>query len=43
MVGMGLYMGGNPTIASAVLSNSGAMGIILFGLYLTLMRWRVKR
>lgn len=43
MVGMGLYLGGDPAIASAVLSNSGAMGIILFGLYLTLMRWRIKQ
>ncbi len=43
MVGLGLYLGGDPAIASAVLSNSGAMGIILFGLYMTLMRWRIKR
>jgi len=43
MVGLGLYLGGDPVIGSAVLSNSGAMGIILFGLYLTLMRWRIKR
>lgn len=43
MVGLGLYLGGDPAIASAVLSNSGAMGIILFGLYITLMRWRIKR
>jgi hypothetical protein len=43
MVGLGLYLGGDPAIGSAVLSNSGAMGIILFGLYLTLMRWRIKR
>ncbi len=43
MVGLGLYLGGDPAIASAVLSNSGAMGILLFGLYMTLMRWRIKR
>ncbi len=43
MVGLGLYLGGDPMIAEAVLSNSGVMGVILLAVYLTLMRTRFKQ
>ena len=43
VVGLGLYLGGDPMIAEAVLSNSGVMGIILLAVYLALMRTRFKQ
>jgi hypothetical protein len=43
MVGLGLYLGGDPMIAEAVLSNSGVMGVMLLAVYLTLMRTRFKQ
>ncbi len=43
MVGLGLYLGGDPMIAEAVLSNSGVMGVVLLAIYLALMRTRFKQ
>lgn len=42
-VGAGMYIGGDPVIAAAVLSNTGAMGILLFAVYIVLMRTKIKR
>jgi hypothetical protein len=38
MVGMGLYIGGDPTHAVGFISNTGSVGLIILGLYLLLMR-----
>jgi len=38
MVGCGLYIGGNPTGAASFISNTGAIGLIIFGIYLMLIR-----
>jgi hypothetical protein len=38
MVGTGLYIGGDPTHAVGFISNTGSVGLIIFGLYLLLMR-----
>jgi len=38
MVGWGLYIGGNPGEAAVFISNTGSIGLILFGIYLLLLR-----
>ncbi len=38
MVGWGLYIGGDPTNALGFIGNTGSIGLILFGLYLILLR-----
>ena len=43
MVGMGLYLGGDPILANTVLNSTGAMGITLFAVYLILMRTRLRQ
>lgn len=42
-VGWGLYIGGNPQNAVSFISNSGSVGIIIFGLYLLLLRRGIQR
>jgi len=43
MVGLGLYLSGDPILAKTALNNTGTMGIILFAIYLVLMRARIRR
>jgi hypothetical protein len=38
MVGWGLYIGGDPENATAFIANTGSVGLIIFGLYLLLLR-----
>jgi hypothetical protein len=38
MVGCGLYIGGNPENAVAFLGNTGSVGLVIFGIYLLLLR-----
>jgi len=38
MVGWGLYIGGNPGNALSFIGNTGSIGLIVFGIYLLLMR-----
>jgi len=38
MVGLGLYIGGDPAGAPSFISNTGSVAIIIFGLYLLLLR-----
>lgn len=38
MVGWGLYIGGDPGNAPAFIANTGSIGLIIFGIYLLLMR-----
>jgi hypothetical protein len=38
MVGLGLYLGGNPGNAVGFIRNTGSISLIIFGLYLLLMR-----
>lgn len=38
MVGWGLYIGGDPVNATAFIANTGSIGLIIFGIYLLLMR-----
>lgn len=38
MVGWGLYIGGDPENATAFIANTGSIGLIIFGLYLLLLR-----
>jgi hypothetical protein len=38
MVGWGLYIGGNPGNALSFIGNTGSIGLIVFGVYLLLMR-----
>lgn len=38
MVGWGLYIGGNPDNALGFIGNTGSIGLIIFGLYLLLLR-----
>lgn len=40
VVGLGLYFGGDPVIGSALLSNSSALGVVIFAGYLILFRTR---
>lgn len=39
MVGSGLYIGGNPGNTLGFLSNTGSIGLILFGIYLILLKF----
>ena len=43
MVGWGLYIGGNPDNAANFISNTGSVAIIIFGLYLLLMRKGIQQ
>ena len=43
MVGWGLYIGGNPSNAAAFIGNTGSLAMILFGVYLLLMRRGIQR
>lgn len=38
MGGWGLYIGGNPQNAASFIGNTGSIGLIIFGIYLMLMR-----
>lgn len=38
MVGWGLYIGGDPTNAAAFIANTGSISLIIFGIYLLLLR-----
>lgn len=38
MVGWGLYIGGNPQNAANFIGNTGSIGLIIFGIYLMLLR-----
>ena len=38
MVGWGVYIAGNPNNAAIFISNTGSIGLILFGIYLLLLR-----
>jgi hypothetical protein len=38
MVGMGLYIGGDPRNALGFIGNTGSIALMIFGLYLLLMR-----
>lgn len=40
VVGLGLYIGGQPTQALTFLGNTGSIVLILIGIYLLLIRWR---
>jgi hypothetical protein len=42
-VGWGLYIGGNPGNAISFISNTGSVGLIIFGLYLLLLRRGIQR
>jgi hypothetical protein len=39
MVGSGLYIGGNPGNTLGFLGNTGSIGLILFGIYLILLKF----
>jgi hypothetical protein len=43
MVGWGLYIGGNPGNAISFISNTGSIVMIIFGVYLLLMRRGIRR
>ena len=43
MTGWGLYIGGNPGGAASFIGNTGSIGLIIFGLYLLLMRSGIQR
>ncbi len=43
MVGWGLYIGGNPDNALSFIGNTGSVGLIIFGLYLLLLRKGIHR
>ncbi len=43
MVGCGLYIGGDPDNALGFISNTGSIGLMIFGLYLLLMRKGIHR
>ena len=42
MVGLGLYIGGNPSNALGFVQNTGSIGLIMFGLYLILLKYGMK-
>lgn len=42
MVGSGLYIGGNPSNALGFLGNTGSIGLIIFGVYLILLKFGMK-
>lgn len=43
VVGWGLYIGGNPGNALSFIGNTGSIGLIMFGLYLFLMRQGIRK
>lgn len=43
VTGWGLYIGGNPGGAASFIGNTGSIGLIIFGLYLLLMRSGIQR
>lgn len=43
MVGWGLYIGGDPDNAAAFIANTGSIGLIIFGIYLLLLRKGIHR
>lgn len=43
MVGWGLYIGGDPDNALGFIGNTGSIGLILFGLYLLLLRRGIQQ
>jgi hypothetical protein len=43
MVGSGLYIGGNPSNALGFVRNTGSIGLILFGVYLILLKFGIKK
>jgi hypothetical protein len=43
VVGWGLYIGGDPGNAMSFIANTGSIGLIIFGLYLLLMRKSIHR
>lgn len=42
MVGAGLYIGGNPDNAIGFFQNTGSIGLIMFGVYLILLKYGMK-
>lgn len=43
MVGSGLYIGGNPGNALGFVQNTGSIGLIMFGVYLILLKYSMKK
>lgn len=43
MVGLGLYLGANPSYAGGILSNSTIMSILIFGAYIFFYRMSIKK
>ncbi len=43
MVGWGLYIGGDPNNAVSFIANTGSIGLIIFGLYLLLLRKSIHK
>jgi hypothetical protein len=43
MVGWGLYIGGNPKNAVGFIGNTGSIGLIIFGIYILLMKRGIQR
>jgi len=43
MVGWGLYIGGSPDNAASFIGNTGSIAMIIFGVYLLLMRRGIRR
>ena len=43
MVGWGLYIGGNPDNAAGFIGNTGSIGLIIFGVYLLLMKKGIQQ
>lgn len=43
MVGWGLYIGGNPGNALGFVGNTGSIGLIIFGIYLLLLRFGMQK
>ncbi|PKN87147.1 MAG: hypothetical protein CVU46_05380 [Chloroflexi bacterium HGW-Chloroflexi-8] len=43
MVGWGLYIGGNPQSALGFIGNTGSIGLLIFGIYILLLRRGIHR
>jgi len=43
VVGWGLYIGGDPHNAVSFIGNTGSIGVIIFGLYLLLLRKGIQK
>jgi hypothetical protein len=43
MVGSGLYIGGNPSNALSFFQNTGSIGLIMFGVYLILLKYGMNK